>query len=454
MATAERLLAAVTEARLENPSVGSKALVERFRRERCWTEVDNRAVKAAIETLRDQAAEARKQVESEPPPTAAPKSGKRRNTPKPGSLEERFGGLTMREWEKPASLRQLIEPALLEPIETGLSKVAAGRVAAARRHFVDALAVAEQTEPPDSLIRAFLLRNLANTEAMGSEERLARNVQVLEILELRHRPPVSSIFRWSQKEHALSKIGGDDVNLGYMNLLLASMGVFNTLIGGGRDLRTFEPIPGMQCDKQCYRQLCELPPVVTRTLDRLPMLIAEANAQDRDLISLGWFSPAWPDGRVEHNAPLAVRTGMFRSLVPRGRDDDGEWSRISEMQMSLVECLLLLGSKEGTDIYLNKLSEHLPAEHNIWRDAPGRTALASFQETNLKLGQDIDERMAARNNRLGLRPCALPCCSATEQFARAFQRCARCRGVAYCCPEHQQQHWKEHKKECKECSAL
>ena len=67
----EELRAAVAEARAANSTVGSKAMVERFRRERGWAEVDNRAVKAAIEALQEQAvqAEADKEADGAPAPS-------------------------------------------------------------------------------------------------------------------------------------------------------------------------------------------------------------------------------------------------------------------------------------------------------------------------------------------------------------------------------------------------
>ena len=54
---------------------------------------------------------------------------------------------------------------------------------------------------------------------------------MLEVLDLRHNPPVSSIFHWSQTEYALSKVVGDLVNLGYTSLLLAVTGVLGAMFG-------------------------------------------------------------------------------------------------------------------------------------------------------------------------------------------------------------------------------
>ena len=55
-----------------------------------------------------------------------------------------------------------MEPELLKATELGLSKFMSGNPGGARRHFDAAMTLAEKSEPPDSLIVAFLLRNLAN----------------------------------------------------------------------------------------------------------------------------------------------------------------------------------------------------------------------------------------------------------------------------------------------------
>ena len=55
-----------------------------------------------------------------------------------------------------------VEPELLKATELGLSKFMSGNPGGARRHFGAAMTLAEKSEPPDSLIVAFLLRNLAN----------------------------------------------------------------------------------------------------------------------------------------------------------------------------------------------------------------------------------------------------------------------------------------------------
>ena len=53
----------------------------------------------------------------------------------------------------------------------------------------------------------------------------------------------------------------------------------------------------------------------------------------------------------------------------------------------------------------------------------------------------------------GLRDCALPSCSKTEESVKEFAGCSRCRSVVYCCAEHQALDWRAHKKACREKEA-
>ena len=261
---------------------------------------------------------------------------------------------------------------------------------------------------------------------------------MLEVLDLRHNPPVSSIFRWSQTEYALAKAGPKEVNLGYESLLLAVMGVLGSMLGHPSIMRGNR-----------RKRLSELPPVVKRTLGRLPMLIAEANADHPDRIRQCWFSPAMLDGRLDPEGPTVATVAVLQSFVPRARGPDGEWARAIVNQNSVVSIFSRLDDEEGGDYYNNLLDEHLPPGHYFWHDAPGLAHMQSFQAHNFKQEQINREQIAARNNRLGLRPCALPGCSAKEQFAKSFKVCSRCLAAAYCCAEHQAEHWKGHKKACK-----
>jgi hypothetical protein len=43
------------------------------------------------------------------------------------------------------------------------------------------------------------------------------------------------------------------------------------------------------------------------------------------------------------------------------------------------------------------------------------------------------------------RRCALPACAVPARAGESHKLCARCRGAAYCCVEHQRQDWQRHK---------
>jgi hypothetical protein len=64
---------------------------------------------------------------------------------------------------------------------------------------------------------------------------------------------------------------------------------------------------------------------------------------------------------------------------------------------------------------------------------------------------DADARAAAAAAAAapGLRMCSLRSCGAREEQKGAFKACGACRGVVYCCKEHQAQHWPAHKAACK-----
>ncbi len=67
------------------------------------------------------------------------------------------------------------------------------------------------------------------------------------------------------------------------------------------------------------------------------------------------------------------------------------------------------------------------------------------QEAYHRMYQESRERDIAA---FGLRQCALPSCGAHEATVKQFKLCGGCKQVAYCCAEHSQAHWKEHKKTC------
>ena len=61
----------------------------------------------------------------------------------------------------------------------------------------------------------------------------------------------------------------------------------------------------------------------------------------------------------------------------------------------------------------------------------------------------LDSAEAAASVAPGLRSCALAGCGAKEAHPQHFKSCAACRGVVYCCKEHQTADWPAHKPACK-----
>jgi hypothetical protein len=64
-------------------------------------------------------------------------------------------------------------------------------------------------------------------------------------------------------------------------------------------------------------------------------------------------------------------------------------------------------------------------------------------------GRAVSKAAAAAAADPGLRSCGLAGCGAREAHPAHFKSCAACRGVAYCCKEHQTAHWPSHKGPCK-----
>ena len=70
---------------------------------------------------------------------------------------------------------------------------------------------------------------------------------------------------------------------------------------------------------------------------------------------------------------------------------------------------------------------------------------ATVQQKLKQVGQERAEAAAAGQ----LRNCALASCGAKEAHVSHFSRCAACKGVVYCCREHQVADWPQHKAACK-----
>jgi hypothetical protein len=68
------------------------------------------------------------------------------------------------------------------------------------------------------------------------------------------------------------------------------------------------------------------------------------------------------------------------------------------------------------------------------------------------ISASAQQRAAADVARHGLQRCALPSCAAQEAHPRLFKLCGRCYGVAYCGAAHCREDWKRHKRQ-DDCTA-
>jgi hypothetical protein len=93
------------------------------------------------------------------------------------------------------------------------------------------------------------------------------------------------------------------------------------------------------------------------------------------------------------------------------------------------------GLSQSDEAELRKLQQELLQGHE-----------ARLEVTNNDISA-MGVRRAADVARHGLRSCALPACSATEQYRKTYKLCGRCRGAAYCCAAHSKEDWKRHKRE-------
>ena len=70
-------------------------------------------------------------------------------------------------------------------------------------------------------------------------------------------------------------------------------------------------------------------------------------------------------------------------------------------------------------------------------------------QSNAEFCQASQSAVAAAAAAPGLRCCGLTSCAAREKHPTHFKSCGACRGVAYCCKEHQTSDWPAHKAACK-----
>ncbi len=130
-------------------------------------------------------------------------------------------------------------------------------------------------------------------------------------------------------------------------------------------------------------------------------------------------------------------------------------------------CEDMASSAEGTFVkYVRELLSDPPEQCIVPRDELGarlRDAWQRLESSGVLQRRSIDagiqmgdayrnatEKAAdAAEAAPGLRCCGLATCGAREQHPKHFKACGACRIPAYCCKEHQTEHWPDHKAACK-----
>lgn len=135
-------------------------------------------------------------------------------------------------------------------------------------------------------------------------------------------------------------------------------------------------------------------------------------------------------------------------LQPRPFEDlqmgaEGDFVRTMKLMELVRWTTVLTGGEDGTRFVRNL--QRLNEQSGILE----RRRVQVSMEMNQSVRVDGDRAAAAVAAAPGMRLCSLKACSACEPQKGAFKACGACRGVVYCCKEHQALHWKAHKAACK-----
>jgi len=103
--------------------------------------------------------------------------------------------------------------------------------------------------------------------------------------------------------------------------------------------------------------------------------------------------------------------------------------------------LVLLFQRTSRDPRLNHLRETVSI--TLRRFAAKCSAVRSVLDEEMGSHADL-----ASESEYAVNVCAFPGCHNNTINCEAMKKCARCKSVSYCGKEHQEFHWKEHKKAC------
>jgi MYND finger len=155
----------------------------------------------------------------------------------------------------------------------------------------------------------------------------------------------------------------------------------------------------------------------------------------------GGFATAGRDIVATTVALLRSSPGMFPSLFGQ----DGPKS-----QLSTWDPLVYAGCLErlGNDCFFWKdLHWGLDTSELLIRTKAWNKALHEYCDDAGLVGEERD-RVVAKHTANPRAPCGRPGCAAFEKEVREFQRCSRCKSIAYCGRACQKMDWAEHRKAC------
>ncbi|KAJ6512567.1 hypothetical protein C8R45DRAFT_960745 [Mycena sanguinolenta] len=192
----------------------------------------------------------------------------------------------------------------------------------------------------------------------------------------------------------------------------------------------------------------------------------------RDCVQTMYFS-RWMRG----HSPEAV--GLMNKLAGQLAQAPMEWPEVCEAQRQLERLEIFawtalrtrqcapkhavhipLQTRKKAILYLKNLEKLVKSElkRPKWRNDLARdhldqallnieNALLQYLDGEQRFGGTMDVTMKAEvQQRWDV--CGAKSSNCTVSDKRKLRECAKCHTVRYCCPEHQKQHWKEHKPTC------
>jgi hypothetical protein len=328
--------------------------------------------------------------------------------------------------EAAASLAQL-----LSLKRAALQAMALGRTERAAELNARQLAAAEASQPADSLITAFLLRGIVSAQlAQGSMAAMLAG-------------PSAFADMWRTNAALL---GSSKRCLALLHRRWAAGALWSA---------TSEAEKAFFADEEDPRD--------TEFLGAEAYFVCARDA-------IRW----WPSLRgEEHEARLRAVHGALKALLEKdatGAGGVGGLERCARTGRRMTDAAGPSFSMVVTNLLVLALSEEFGTTLlRQLRDVCGLTradegALRALQArlsgagsaANVPLGSALAGVLAGERERARraaadvakhpLRACALPECGQAEPQPKAFKVCGRCRAAVYCCPAHQQEDWKRHKR--------